>query len=157
MIAGACRLCDRDLAIGVEELVAASRADKDRRVISGAEYLHAHVDLRNVIEPARPELEFEKAFAIGTQRHLVVQAGSHVAEMRRRYVLERSRLEIEDVDGFLRGLDRLHARPGPDHRIRPSRRRFVGKGWQAGCGEQRTCREILQKTAAAFSAYDVAR
>src|SRR6516164_1284639 len=61
------------------------------------EDLGRHVDLADVNQPARAELEFQEALAIGAQRDLVVDARGHVAEMRGRHVLAADRLEIEDV------------------------------------------------------------
>ena len=80
----------------------ADRRDDDRRVVFHAEDFGAHVDLADVDQPARPQLKLEEALAIGAQRDLVVDAGRHVAEMRRRNVVAADRLEIEHVDRLLR-------------------------------------------------------
>jgi hypothetical protein len=65
MIAGTRGPGDGELAVGMKELVAAGRAYENRRVISGAEQLDAGVDLGDVIETVRIELEFQKTLAVG--------------------------------------------------------------------------------------------
>ena len=97
-------LCYRNLPVGVKEFVAANRAHEDRRIILGAEKLYAGIDFGHVIEPAREQLEFQEPLAVGAQRDLVVDAGRHVAEMRRRHVLMCHWLEVENVDRVLRAL-----------------------------------------------------
>jgi hypothetical protein len=93
--------------------VAAGRRDDDRAVIIGAEDLDFHVDRCDIDQPTRTELPSEKALAIGAQRHLVICPGGNVAEMRRRQVLVRGRLEIEHIERLLRvGNQRIQiARP----------------------------------------------
>ena len=151
MVAGLCGAGGRDLAVGVKRLLAADRRDDDRGGVSHAEDVDAHVDLADVDEPPRPELEFEEALAVGAQGHFVVDAGGHVAEMRRRHVLPAHRLEIEDVDGLLRRLDEVVRLPRPPHqRIghhRLGQQRF-GQGGRAARSQQRTRGEILQEAAA---------
>jgi hypothetical protein len=61
----------------------------------------SHVDCADVNESARSQLEFQETFAVGAKRHLIVDAGDHVAEMGRRHVLLCNRLEVEDVEGVL--------------------------------------------------------
>ena len=83
-----------------------------------AEQLHPRVELADIDQAARPELEFLEALAVGAQRHLVVDAGRHVAEMRRRHVLVRDQLEVEHVERLARAADQLVERArSPDHRI----------------------------------------
>src|SRR5262249_17911074 len=90
-----------DLALVVEGSLAADRREHDRACVFHPEDLGRHVDLADVDQPARTELEFQKALAIGAQRDLVVDAGGHVAEMRGRNVLAADRLQIGDVDAHL--------------------------------------------------------
>jgi hypothetical protein len=59
MIAGTRGFCDSNLAVGVKEFVTTSRAHEDRRIILGAEKLHTGIDLRDIIETAGEELEFQ--------------------------------------------------------------------------------------------------
>jgi hypothetical protein len=117
MIAGARGPGDGQFAVGMKELVAAGRAHEDRRVVFGAEQLDAGVDLGHVVETVRHELEFQEPLAVGAQRDLVVQSGSHVAEMRGRHVLAGHRLEVEYVDRAFGVIDQIAARRRPDHRI----------------------------------------
>jgi len=118
MIAGARGARHGKLAVGVKELVGAGRAYEDRRIISGAEQLDAGIDLRDVVETARHELEFEKILAVGAQRYFVVDAGCHVAEMRRRHVPAGDRFELKHVDRILGPADQFAAtRRRPHHGI----------------------------------------
>src|SRR5437879_12599377 len=124
MAAGFRRAGDGELALGMEELVAPRRRDDDRRAPPAAEELAAHVDLGDVVEAARAQLELQEALAIGAQRHLVVDARGHVAEMRRRHGLARHRLELEHVDRLGRRLDEiLRPKRRPEDRIGKPRRR----------------------------------
>src|SRR5205085_529163 len=70
----------------------------------------------------------------------------HVAEMRRRNVLARHRLEIEHVDRVLGRGDQVFGA----HR-RPADWVFRRERGESRPGEQRTARHELQKAAAAFS------
>src|SRR6516164_10494511 len=155
MIAGARRFRYRKFALGMKELVGAGRTHEDRRVVSGAEQLDAGIDLRDVVEPMRHQLKFEEVFAVCAKRDLVIDAGSHVAEMRRRHVLATYRLEIKHVDGVLWTFDQATAPRGcPDHWIG----QFGGCLHAVGC-KRRGCRKragpkILQETAPARGAND---
>ena len=53
MIADARCLCDGHLAVRMKELIATSRAHENWGIVFSAEQFDAHVDLRNVVEPAR--------------------------------------------------------------------------------------------------------
>ena len=65
MVAGFRRLGDGDLPVRVKGVVAAGWRDHDRAIVAGAEDFGRHVDLADVDEPARPQLEFLEALAIG--------------------------------------------------------------------------------------------
>ncbi len=115
-----------------------------------SENLRAHIDLADVDKAARTELKLLKALAVGPQRHIVVDAGRHVAEMRGRHVLVHHRLEIEHVECFLRTRNQVlvvtrcpHERVGRPLRVLLRQRR------EARAGKQRTCGEELDETAAA--------
>ena len=155
MAAGFRRAGDGELALGMEELVASRRRNDDRRAPPAAEELAAHVDLGDVVEAARAQLELQEALAIGTQRDLVVDARGHVAEMRRGHGLARHRLEIEHVDRLGRRFDEvLGSQRRPEDRIgKPRRRRRAvgGERAEAGIGQQRTAGQELQEPAAAFT------
>jgi hypothetical protein len=74
MVAGLGRPRDTRLRIVMERALAADRRAHDRRTVFGAEDVDAHVDLADVDEAARAELEFQEALAVGAERHLVVDA-----------------------------------------------------------------------------------
>ncbi len=151
MIAGLGRARDAFLAVGMIGFMAAGRIDDDRRFVALAENFRAHVDLADVDQPARAELEFQKALAVGAQRDVVVDAGGHVAEMRRRHVLVHHRLEIEYVERFLGAGDQMVVvARRPDERIgRQLRIRLSRQRRKTGAGEQRACGEKLNEAAAA--------
>ena len=137
---------DGKLAVLMEGAVGSGRRHHDRASVGAAEQLQAEVELRDVDQPPRPQLELLEAVAVGAQRHLVVDAGRHVAEMGRRHVLVHHRFEVEDVERFARRWrsacracaaprpsDRAGAAPAPGDRSR----------------QQRTGRKEFQETAAA--------
>ena len=113
-LAGGAR--DRELAVLVEGLVGRRGRQHDRAGIALAEQFHAQVQGLDVDHAPRPELELQEALAVGAQRDLAVDAGRHVAEMRRRHVLVHDRLEVEDVDGLARRGDQLVERACAPHR-----------------------------------------
>src|SRR5262249_32843824 len=71
-------------------LICAGWADENRRGIPRAQDLSAGINVGHVNEAARAQLEFLETFPIGTQGHFIVDAGRHVAEVRRRYVFRMS-------------------------------------------------------------------
>src|SRR5262249_15001277 len=140
-----------EFTVLVEGLLSADRRDDDRGVISHAQNIGRHVDLADVDEPTRPQLEFQEPLAIGAKRHLVIDPGGHVAEMRGRNVLPADRLEIEHVDGLLGRFDALvgtHGRPRQWVGKFAPRREFLASKGSAG-GEQRTCGQEFKKLAPA--------
>jgi len=122
----------------VKGAVAAGGRDRDRPVILSAKDLHGHVDDADVNEPTRAQLEFEKSIAIGAQRHLIVDAGCQIAEMRRRHILPCNRFEVEHVEGILWiGNQIIQFARRPDHWIGQSRRRenALRQSWSSVTGE----------------------
>ena len=105
-------------------VVAGSRSNDDRAIVADTENLAAHVDLAHIDEPARPQLKLQETFSIGAQRHLVVEACSHVSKVGWRHVLLHHRLEVEYVDGLLRIGDQTLQVP----RARGRRRTALGVG-----------------------------
>jgi hypothetical protein len=143
MVAGFRSLGDRDFRIGMKGAVAAGRRNHDWAVVFCAEDLGADVDLADIDEP--PQLEFAEAFAVGAQGRFVIDAGGHVAEMRRRNVLLHDRLEVENVKR-LRGVGYqfVEVARGPVRRVR------WPEPFRPGAPrEQRACRQELQQAAAA--------
>src|SRR6516165_7585173 len=141
-----------DFAVVMKRALAADRRDDDRAIVFDPQNVGRHVDLAHVDEPARAQHEFLEILAIAAQRDFVVDAGGHVAEMRGRDVLAADRLEIEDVDCFLRRLDQIvRAHRPPHQRVRKlgaRHRPFAGKCFKPTSGEQRASRQKLQKFAA---------
>ena len=72
MVADPCRPRNGLLACGVKGSMAANGREDNRRVVSHTEDVGAHVDPADINEAPRPELELQKAFSVGAQRHLVV-------------------------------------------------------------------------------------
>ena len=144
MIAGLGGASGGSLAVVMERALAADRRQHDRRIVFRAEDVDAHIDLAHVDEPPRPELEFQEPLAVGAQGHFVVDAGGHVAEMRRRDVLAADRLEIEDVDRLLGRVDEIFGAHRPPHqRVRKLRSRrgpFAGERRERTAGQQRAAR-----------------
>src|SRR5271169_2568956 len=71
------------------------------------------------------------------------------------HVLAGNRFEVEHVDRVLWAIDQIAAaRRRPDHRIGQFGRRFHAEGAHRAGRQQRTCREVLQKMAAAGGAND---
>ena len=91
-------LGDGDFRVGMKGAVAAGRRNHDRAVVFCAKDFGAHIDLADIDQPPRPQLEFTEALAIGTQGHFVVDPGGHVTEMRGGNVLLHDRLEVENVE-----------------------------------------------------------
>jgi hypothetical protein len=109
-----------------------------RAVVFRPDNLNSHVDGADIDQPARSQLEFQKAVAIGAKGHLVVDAGDHVTEVRRRHVLLRDRLEVEYIERFLGiGNQLVQITRSPDHRIWQPRRRVVvlRECWRADASE----------------------
>ena len=107
MIADARCLCDGHLAVRMKELIATSRTHENWGIVFSAEQFDAHVDLRNIVEPARAQLQLQESLAIGSQGALVVDSRGHVAEMRWWHILARDGLEVEDVNRVLWAFNQL--------------------------------------------------
>jgi hypothetical protein len=136
MIAGSRRACHGDLAPVVKGLVAAGGRDRDRAVVARAEQLDAHVDAADIDQAARPQLQFLETVAVGAHGRVVVDAGRHVADMRRRRRLVHRRFDVEDIDRLC-GIG--------DDRIGP--RRALTE--RPGGSQQRACCHEPQEMAAA--------
>jgi hypothetical protein len=141
-----------------EGVVAAGWRDHDRAIVAGAEDFGRHFDLADIDQPARPQLEFLEALAIGAQRHLVVGAGDDDAEMPRRQILLRDRLEVEDVERLLWiGDDVVQVARRPHHRIGRPRRQALRESGQGPRSHERTGGEKLQHATPAGGAKLVPR
>src|SRR5438552_1451859 len=93
MVAGSCGSANRDVSVGMKGAVAGGWRDHYRAIVFRPENLGGHVDGTDINQPARPQLGFQEALAIGAKGHLIVDAGDHVTEVRRRHILLRDRLE----------------------------------------------------------------
>ena len=114
--------------------------------------------LSDIDKVTRTQMEFEETLAIGPEGHLIVDAGDHVAEMRRRQVLLRDGLEVEYVQGFLGVRDQivqLARRPG--HRIGEPRRRgyVLRESWRTDIRQQRAGGHELKETTATSDLIDL--
>ncbi len=151
MVAGLGRARDTGLGIVVERALAADWRAHDWRGIFGAEDIDAHVDLADVDQAPRPELEFQEALAVGAKRHFVVDARRHVAEMRRRDVLPADGSRSKTLMASFGDLMRWSDWRGPH--ISGSGTIDLGskvsaKARSATRGHERACGEILQEPAA---------
>ena len=151
MIALAGRARDGELAVLVEGAVGGGGRKHDRAGVGLAEQFHAQVERLDVDQAPRPELELQEALAVRAQGHFVVDAGRHVAEMRRWHFLAHHRLEIEDVDGLARRGDQLVERARAPHRG-VGQALFLRQG--ISVREQRTGREILKELTAGCGLID---
>src|SRR5262249_50556712 len=124
----------------------------DRAVVLHTENLGRHVDLADIDEATRAQLELEEVLAVATQGHLVVDARGHVAEMCGWHVVAAHRLEVEDVDRLLRRLYQLVRFHRPPHQgigqLVARQEHLAGESLKATGGEQRTAGEKLQEPAA---------
>ncbi len=96
---------DGQLTFGVERLLAAERAEDDRRAVLVAEQIDRGIELADVHEAARAQRPLGIAVAIRLDGGVVVGAGDEVAPVRGRNLRFRDRLEIEDVERFAGGAD----------------------------------------------------
>jgi hypothetical protein len=92
----------RDFAFGMEGFLSAHGGEHNRRVPLRAEEAYRHVDVLDVNEPARPNLDARVAFAIRPHCPIVVHAGGEIAEMRWRQGLPCGELEIQNIEGLVR-------------------------------------------------------
>ena len=81
--------------VAPSRLLAADGAKVNRRFVSLAEQLHRHIDLTDIDEPARPQLNVRVSLVIELQSRVVFDARGQVAPMRRWNSLARSFLEIQ--------------------------------------------------------------
>ena len=86
-----------EFAIVVEHALTANGAQEDRAVVLHAEQLHAVVDLRNVHQTARAELDAMIAFDVRLISFVVVHTGGHIAPVRGRQNLARETFEVHHL------------------------------------------------------------
>ena len=82
----------------MRQLVTAGGADEDRTVERLAKDRSAEVYLRHVNQPPRAQPEALKPFTVGAQRVLVVHARRDVGPVRRRQLVLRHGLEVEQLE-----------------------------------------------------------
>ena len=95
------------LAIRMIGPVLAGRRDDDRRLVFLAENFRGHVDLADIDQPPRPQLEFQEAVAVGAERNVVVDSGRQITKMSGRHVLVHHRFEIKYVERVFRARDQV--------------------------------------------------
>ncbi|MCU1317820.1 MAG: hypothetical protein JWN63_3142 [Candidatus Acidoferrum typicum] len=96
---GMCRPRHGDFAFRMESLLTAYGGKHNWSVPLRAEEIHRHVNIFDVDEPARVNLNPRIAFAIRPHRSVVVHAGGEIAEMRGWQSFARGRLKVHHVDG----------------------------------------------------------
>jgi hypothetical protein len=124
----------------MQRLIAGGRRKHDRTVVGEPENVAAHVDGADIDEPARAQLKFQEAVAIGAQRHLIVEPRRHISEVGRRNILPHHRLEVEHVDGLARVADGILC-------VARHRNGALGVGPWAAARKQRTSRQELEEAA----------
>jgi hypothetical protein len=141
------RARDRELSFRVVGAVRSSWRQHDRAAVGLAEQLEPGVERTDIDQAARSQVEFTEALAVGPQGRVVVDAARHVAEMRRRHVLVRDRLEVEHVERLARTTDQfVEAALAPHHRIGQALY-FLREGFRAA--QQRAGGKEPQQPAAA--------
>src|ERR1700730_2873396 len=101
-MAPACsRLRGRDLTVRMKCALTAHRSNNDRGFPFHTKDFRRCIDTVDIDEPARPDLKPRESGVIRTKRNVVINSGCHVCPMRRRKLLTRKRLEIENVNGLL--------------------------------------------------------
>ena len=123
------RARDGDLALGMERLLRADGAEQDRRRVPLAEELDRHVDLRDVDEPLRPELDLLEARSVRRDRAEVVGALRHVRVVVCADGVAHHGLEVPDVQRLVRALDEVGPleRAAEDGVVLPA----SGRSWAA--------------------------
>src|SRR5437868_5356845 len=107
MILGLRGARDRELALRMKCALAPDRIDDDRRRPFDAEHLDRRIELARVDESAHTEVPTCIALAIRANRLVAVTAGREISPVRRRNFFLRDRLEVEDVERFVRGGDEV--------------------------------------------------
>ena len=83
----------------------AGRGQGNRRVPTCPVKLDGGIDIPNVDQAANAQLEALKAFAVGSQRGVVVRAGRQVPVVGGRECLAGRGVEIEHIDRFVNRRD----------------------------------------------------
>ena len=99
----------RQLSLGMEGPLARRRTEEERRLVGPAEELGPGVDLGDVHQVPRADLDPVDGFAVGAQRPVVVHSAREIAVVGRRQFAPGHHVEVEDADGVLRGGDGLLA------------------------------------------------
>jgi hypothetical protein len=93
----------RELALVEERLLPSDGADEDGRLPFVPEHLDAQIRFRDVDEPARLEADALEGVHVPLQRQVVVDAGRHVAPVRRRQRAAGGLLEVHHLEEVFRG------------------------------------------------------
>src|SRR5713226_248861 len=96
-----------DLAFRMKSALAANRGNNDRCFPFHAKDLRRCIESVDIDEAARPNLKPGEGGVIRAKRDIVINTRCHVCPMRRRKLLPRERLEIENVNGLLGRGDEL--------------------------------------------------
>jgi hypothetical protein len=89
----------------MKHLVRARGGDEDRLVVTLAEELDRHIDIADIDEPSRQQLELIESLAVDAHDRAVVGALRHIGVMARIDLRADHGLEIEHVDGIVGALN----------------------------------------------------
>ena len=92
----------RDFAFRMESFLSAHWRQHDRRAPLCAKEIHRHIDVFDIDQPARPNLDARIAFAICPHRSVIVHTGGEIAEVCWRQYLACRRLKIHHIEGLVR-------------------------------------------------------
>ena len=111
MVAGGGRPRGSEFAIAVEADLAPRRRDHERRRPLPPEDRDAHVEVRDIDQPARAEVDPLERGPVVRLRPLSVNARFDVPPVRRRDRLRGHLLQVEDIEGLLCRPDEVVERP----------------------------------------------
>src|SRR6266403_2121832 len=98
-----------DFALRMESFLSAHRREHNWRGPLRAEEADGHVEVLDIDEPPRSNLDARVTFAICAHGPIVIHAGGKIAKMRWRQYFARCRLKIHHVEGLVWGGDHFLA------------------------------------------------
>src|SRR5215467_10846250 len=107
MIFAACCACHSNVPFRVKRLFATHWTDHNGTAPSSSEEAYRRVDLPDIDESARPNLDARIAFSICPHRGIVVHSCGEITKMCRRQGFARCRLEIQHIEGLVRRRDHV--------------------------------------------------
>src|SRR5215470_9830655 len=107
MILAACCAGYSNVPFRVKRLFATHWADHNGTAPSSSKEAYRRVDLPNIGESARPNLDARIAFSICPHRGMGVHSFREITKMCRRHAFARCRLEIQHIEGLVRRRDHV--------------------------------------------------